>query len=385
MAKRRRRSEEGWSMEVVHVVRQYKPSVGGLEDAVQNLCDHLARCEGIRVRIVTLDRLFTAPHKRLPRHEVMDGIPITRLSYFGSSRYPIALQILREIWTASLVHVHAIDFFFDYLALTSVLHRKPLVASTHGGFFHTSFASRLKKIYFQTITRISARSYYALCTSSENDAITFRHIAPGKIVTIENGVNVDKWKNCASPAAQRTMIFIGRWSENKAVPVLVGLIAALRHRGAFWSLIIVGIPGTETAASLKRYAEELGLASQVHVQEGPSEAEIGALIGQASYIASASRYEGFGISVIEGLSAGLVPLLSPIPPFEKLHRALGLGAVIDEANLVQSARDIEQLHATLETDGGSVREKCITFAQQYDWSRATDRFVDVYRKALADA
>jgi len=99
------------SMEVVHIVRQYKPSVGGLEDAVQNLCVCLAHREGIKVRIITLDRVFTAPNKKLPQHEVLDGISVTRLSYFGSSRYPIALQVLREIRSASLVHVHAIDFF----------------------------------------------------------------------------------------------------------------------------------------------------------------------------------------------------------------------------------------------------------------------------------
>jgi len=88
-------------------------------------------------------------------------------------------------------------------------------------------------------------------------------------------------------------------------PVLIDLIVALKKQSALWSLIIVGIPGGETVTSLKSYAEKLGVAAQVRVHEKPSEAEIAALIGQASYIASASRYEGFGISVIEGLSADL--------------------------------------------------------------------------------
>ncbi len=369
-------------MEVVHIVRQYKPSVGGLEDAVQNLCACLAHREGIKVRIVTLDRVFTAPNKKLPQHEVLDGISVTRLSYFGSSRYPIALQVLREIRSASLVHVHAIDFFFDYLALTRLLHRKPLVASTHGGFFHTSFASQLKKIYFLTITRFSARSYEALCTSSENDAVTFRRIAPSKIVTIENGVNVSKWKNCANAMLQRAMIFIGRWSENKRVSVLIDLVSVLKQQGAIWSLIIVGVPGEVTITSLNKHARRLGIESQVCVYERPSEAEIATLIGRTSYIASASCYEGFGISVIEGVSAGLVPLLSPIPPFEKLRNALGLGAVIDETKLDQSAHNIEHIHAALEMAGQAARAKCIAFARHYDWAERTDRLVDVYRKAL---
>jgi len=136
--------------------------------------------------------------------------------------------------------------------------------------------------------------------------------------------------------------------------------------------------------SLEAYAEKLGVAAQVRVHEKPSEAEIAALIGQASYIASASRYEGFGISVIEGLSQDWCRC-KPIPPFEKLHKALGLGAVIDETKLNQSARDIEHVHAALEMAGQAVREKCIAFARHYDWAERTDTFVDVYRKALGGA
>jgi alpha-1,3-mannosyltransferase len=368
-------------MEVVHVVRQYRPSVGGLEDAVQNLCAHLSRREGIAVRIVTLEKVFTHPDVVLPKHEIIDGIPITRLKYMGSNRYPLAPQILREIASADIVHVHAVDFFFDYLALTKPVHRKPLVASTHGGFFHSSFASKLKKLWFHTITPLSANAYEALCTSSDNDAEIFSHIAPNKITTIENGVNVDKWYGVGSQTPVRSMIFIGRWSENKAVPVLIDVIAALKNIGHLWSLTIVGIPGAETASSLRAYAEAKGVGAQIDIHEGPGERQIGNLIGQASYIASASRYEGFGISAIEGLSAGLVPLLSPIPPFQKLHRSLPVGAMIDEHDLEQSARNIEIAHTRLIAAPDVVRTTCMKLARSYDWSNVTDRFVDVYHKA----
>jgi alpha-1,3-mannosyltransferase len=46
----------------------------------------------------------------------LDDIEIARIPYFGSSRYPIALSVLRHIKEADPVHVHAIDFFFDYFA-----------------------------------------------------------------------------------------------------------------------------------------------------------------------------------------------------------------------------------------------------------------------------
>lgn len=365
-------------MEIVHVVRQYKPSVGGLEDSVSSLCMGLSKVKNINVRIVTLDRLFSDRSNVLPKHEVIDGIPVTRISFVGSSRYPIAFGVLKELKGADIVHVHAIDFFFDFLALTKFLHRKQLVASTHGGFFHTRFAARLKRVYFQTITRVSGLFYGAICATSGNDASTFTQIAPKKVVTIENGVNVSKWGRCASPAPVKTMIYIGRWSENKAIPVLIQLLASLRKRDENWRLIVAGLPGDETLESLSACAEKNGVKDFVQLCESPSVEEIGSLIRNASYIASASDYEGFGISIVEGLSAGLLPILSPIPPFIKLLDALSFGCTINQDNLDSTAEQIEVLHSRLEQSPAQFKNQCIKVAARYDSKGMVNRFLDVY-------
>ena len=92
------------------------------------------------------------------------------------------------------------------------------MASTHGGFFHTSFASRLKKAYFGSITRASARAYDRIIATSDNDGDVFRRIvSSSKMRVIENGVNVKKYRNQAALSATPTLIYFGRWSENKGL------------------------------------------------------------------------------------------------------------------------------------------------------------------------
>ena len=116
-------AEARFQMQIVHVVRQFHPGVGGLETVVLELAS-AQLADGNRVRVVTLDRLFKSTSgQRLPAKETLNGIEIVRIPYFGSSRYPMALFVLRHIKDADLVHVHAIDFFFDYLAWTKPLHR----------------------------------------------------------------------------------------------------------------------------------------------------------------------------------------------------------------------------------------------------------------------
>lgn len=366
-------------MEIVHVIRQYKPSVGGLEDATHNLCTHLNRIPGCTARVVTLNRLFTHPNVQLPHEEVVDGIHVTRISYSGSSRYPFAPDILKHIKSADIVHVHAIDFFFDFLSLFRFLHHKPLVASTHGGFFHTSFAAKLKKIYFQTITRFNCMGYKTICASSENDAATFSAISSKNLVTIENGVNVEKWHDAGSKVATRTMIFIGRWSANKRVTTLIKLAVELQKLNPEWQVIIAGLPADDTAHELMHFIKSRDVSDAVRIVTAPSEADIKSLIGQASYIASASAYEGFGISIIEGLSAGLYPIVSPLPPFKKLLVQLGFGAQIDPNNLAASAVNIEAAHAKLQADTKTMRERCMRLSQNYAWAGVAQKFMDVYK------
>lgn len=369
-------------MEIVHIVRQYSPSVGGLEDAVQNLCIHLSRIPGVSARVITLNRLFTAPETELPAEEVVNGIRVTRVPYSGSSRYPFAPSILKQIESADIVHVHAVDFFFDFLSLTRFLHRKPLVASTHGGFFHTPFAARLKKLFFQTVTRLSCTGYKTICASSENDASTFRRIA-NNVATIENGVNIEKWADTASKAPMRRMIFIGRWSANKRVLTLIKLLAELRRGGQDWKLTIAGIPSDETVDSLTQAAANRGVSSAVELVTNPTQSEIATLIDKASYIVSASSYEGFGISIIEGLSAGLLPLVTPLPPFERLLKALGFGEYIRTENLPNTAKAIEAFHVQHENSPLPLRTACMALSRQYAWEGVAKKFHDVYKAAIS--
>ena len=149
-------------MRIVHVVRQFHPAVGGMEDVVKALASAQIRGNH-QVRVVTLDRIFNAPKAaRLPRFENLGGIEVVRVPYVGSKRYPIAFSAIRHIRDADIVHVHGIDFFFDYFAWTAPFHRRRLVVSTHGGFFHTGFAARLKQFYFKTVTRLSLSRYAAV-------------------------------------------------------------------------------------------------------------------------------------------------------------------------------------------------------------------------------
>ena len=369
-------------MRIVHVVRQFYPAIGGFESIVWELATRQAG-DGHTVRVITLDRLFkTDKAAKLAARETIAGIEIIRIPFVGSSRYPIAPAALRHIGDADVVHVHAIDFFFDFLAWTKLLHHKKLVVSTHGGFFHTSFAARLKQIYFATVTRVSMVWYDGVAAVSTIDQSQFSRIRARGLVCIENGVNISKFTDAASRHPVKSMIWIGRFSDNKRLDRLILFLAALLRRDADWRLTIAGQPWDLDVRQLHGLAHACCVRDALTIVESPGDAQIRKLIGSCSIIVSCSEYEGFGIAAIEGMSAGLFPLLSKIAPFERLiaDSGVGLNVNFDEADGAAAA--FLQRWQEAADDYSSSRKKSMAAASRHSWEHVSRRYQSFYDDVL---
>lgn len=365
-------------IKVAHVVRQYYPSVGGMEDVVQNIARQQVARHGQLPRILTLDRVFTHADARLPPQEQVNDIPVVRLPYWGSSRYPVCPSVLQHVHDADVIHVHGIDFFYDYLAAAWPLHRRPMVASTHGGFFHTQFASTFKKIYFNTVTRVSSRAYTRVIATSHNDGDIFSSIVkPPKLTVIENGVNVEKYNGKSASQLTPTLIYFGRWSENKGLLETIAFFKMLVSRQSEWKLIIAGREYDHTQGSLTTELKKHALTGQVQLVPNPTDQQLTDLIGQANYFICLSRHEGFGIAPIEAMSAGLTPVLSDIPPFRNLIEQSGLGLPIN-AGAEMGVAALLALHEQGPYAYAHRREMAKTFAARYSWQHIADQYADIY-------
>ncbi len=374
-------------MKVAHVVRQYLPSVGGMEEVVRNLVLYQQGEGRYLPFVVTLNRVFREPAKALPLEEKLDGTAVRRLPYRGSERYPLCPQVVQALREADLVHVHGIDFFFDYLAWTRVLHGKPLLASTHGGFFHTEFAQRLKKLYFHTVTRASALAYRKVIATSDNDGAVFNAVVGAeRLEVIENGVDIDKFADASAPGLQATLIYFGRWSVNKGLLESLNVFAALcaLQPDTQWKLIVAGREYDLDGDAIRRHAERLGVAGNLQVVSGPTNAELRLMIAKSSYFICMSHHEGFGIAPIEAMSAGLVPILSAIPPFKSLVQSGGVGVLLDAGDANTKAQQIAGLHAGLsQVDRHATqRRAALVAASRYAWSGVGRRYTEQYDQAM---
>lgn len=367
-------------MKVVHVVRQFSPSVGGLEDTVLSLTRAQRDRLNIDASVLTLDRLFTAPGV-LPAEDVVEGVPVRRMRWVGSSRYPLAPSVLRHLKNADVVHVHAIDFFFDYLALTRPLHGRRMIATTHGGFFHTGAFRTAKKLWFQTLTRASISAYDRIVACSQSDAELFRGSAGQRLMLIENGINQAKFQEAASSVPRKTILSFGRFARHKRTDQLLRVFQHLLAVDPEWRLIVAGREADQKASELVEMARELGVADAVRFVFNPTDAGLRDLMGEASFYASLSAYEGFGLAAVEAMSAGLVPILSRIPAFVRLVSAAGVGLNVDADDVSVSATAIAELPVADPDLHAVRRRRAMSVAARYDWEEVARRYGAVYESA----
>ena len=99
-------------------------------------------------------------------------------------------------------------------------------------------------------------------------------------------------------------------------------------------------------------------------------------------IASASDYEGFGVAAVEGMSAGLFPLLSDIPTFRHLVALTGVGMLVDFAD-AEGAVDafIGKWHE-IEVNYSDYRRTSVDAASVYDWQRVSQAYEAMYDEYL---
>ncbi len=372
-------------MRVLHVVRQFYPSIGGLENFVQCLVLEQLQA-GVQAEVLTLDSVFSQKTAAgLAHSEQVGPIPVQRISWRGSYKYPLAPAVLGHLKGYDIIHVHGVDFFADFLALTRCFHGHRLVLSTHGGFFHTPFAGTLKKIFFNTVTRLSLQYYSQVYACSEGDYQLFAPLCETKLRLIENGVDIKKFADAGSKQPSKVFVFIGRFSDNKRLDQLINTFAALKQKAPDYRLLIIGNDWDNNQAGLSEQIHRLDLGSTVSIDTGLDNAAIRNRLSEVSFIISASEYEGFGMTLVEGMSAGLLPVAGRIPSFERIVSQSGVGLLVDFQDPSIAAITI---HAYVEeigrADFSALREQAMAAAEHYGWSGTASKFLEAYYELFGE-
>lgn len=157
----------------------------------------------------------------------------------------------------------------------------------------------------------------AVCHSKEvMEALTNRsHIPARRVRRFPLGIDTEAFKpiDDATRAVTRrslgieesevVVVAVGRPARSKRFDLAISALAESRRRQAPLLLLLIGV-GQEP--SLVSQREELGLGGVVHLLDGGLPAtDLSRMIAASDILLSTSDYEGFGLTLIEGMSCGL--------------------------------------------------------------------------------
>jgi len=367
------------TLKIVHLSHRFWPCLGGIETHIRELCDFLQR-KGFTSSVVCLNK---CPNSKtdLPPHEIFEGIDVNRLSFIDLGIYRIAPGVLGKIEDFDVVHVHGIGFFSDFLALTKPFHKKKLVLSSHGAIFHTNNFSLLKKLHFFGLGRLTLRMYDKVIAVSKTDLALFKKVVPGKkLALIENPIDVKRLRAAGGNVDGKTVLFVGRLSKNKGLFNLLEAFKVAAEREPYAKLIIAGKEFDLSIEDLREKAKELGISGKVNVLGAVSEKKLAELFGKSDIFASASKYEGFGISAVEAMAAGLIPVLNTIPTFRDFIRHGENGFVVDFSDVERAGRTILRVLELSPAERKKMSMYATQFAQRFSWESSIEKFENVYKE-----
>lgn len=246
----------------------------------------------------------------------------------------------------------------------------------------------LKRVFFPMIMHWSARFADKLIAASEStrkDVIRLLGVAPGKIVPIMVAANpvfgvlprVQVEQACAryNLLPNGYILYVGVLEPRKNVPLLIEAYASLAREFPHVPLVIVGKKGWMYDEIFERVTV-LGLQDRVRFLGHIPRPDLIALYNGARVVVYPSRYEGFGVPVLEAMQCGTPVITTNVSSIPE---------VAGDAALMIDPDDVQGLGTALRrtlTDDALARdlaERGLARAARFSWQRCAEETLAVYR------
>ena len=247
-----------------------------------------------------------------------------------------------------------------------------------------------RRLYMQTLTRLSARVADAIIVPSETvraDVMRVLRVPASKISTVYEAASDDFTPGDRDQAMAILreygiggpyVLSVGSLEPGKNRARLIEAMQRLHHAGRDERLVIAGQGGWKYETDLA-LIETLGMCDRVVTLGYVKQEHLPALYRAASVFAFPSLYEGFGLPVIEAMACGTPVLTSNLSATAEV--AAGAAMLVDPLSVDAITEGLRELicDADLRADLG---RRGIERAAQFSWRKAAQETHAVYARVV---
>jgi glycosyltransferase involved in cell wall biosynthesis len=260
----------------------------------------------------------------------------------------------------------------------------PFVITPHGGdiekndkglIINSKITDRIKKTFASTqaITAIS---------SDMKNRILQLSAVPDKVYIIPNGVSIDDFQVNQvflekNPDDEPYILYLGGLRKIKGVDILLRAFSIIKKDFPRLKLKIAG-DGKEIN-NLKALSVELGISEHIDflgIVQGVHKIK---LLQNAVFLACPSRYESFGIVILEAFASGIPVIASKVGGMPDIINDGENGFLVEPENPQQLAKKIKIMFSN-NALRNKMAQNALPSAQHYNWYSIVKKYIDIYLK-----
>ena len=255
--------------------------------------------------------------------------------------------------------------------------RGPAVVTIHDLSFERDprLMSRRDRFFFRTMVPRSVRRADRVLAVSErtrDDLVELYGIDESKIVVTPNGVDPVFSPEGARRNGPPYALFVGALHVRKDPTAAIEALALISED---LKLVFAG-PDKGAGAEARQARDRLGLGDRVEFAGHVAKEELPALYRGAACLVLPSRYEGFGLPVVEAMASGTPVVASNAGALPEI--AGGAAILVEPGDPAALAEGIERAVA----DRDRLVRAGLERARQFSWTETALKTLDVYRELV---
>jgi glycosyltransferase involved in cell wall biosynthesis len=319
-------------MKLVHIIPTFYPATayGGPPEATFRLCEGLGKA-GHEVVVVTTNGNGRSTLPATPRGTVVKVGEHVVASYCrrlcrDSVSFSLLGQIVRRTLSSDVVMLSGVYSFPTIPTLLAArLSGKRLLWMPHGSLSGWLGSRRAvaKPLWLGVCKLLLPRSLCFVVASEMEREGVLEHFPNAEVIVAPFGIQIPSGANCRRPRREGKvrLLYVGRLHPIKALENAIEALRILVAAGVDdWVLTIAGAGTAEYERHLKTMVSGAGLSGQVRFTGHVAGEEKDRLFGQSDVLLFPSHKESFGLSVLEGLSYGLIVVAGSGTPWSVLPR-----------------------------------------------------------------